>query len=113
MINTKLDITDASFIYQYPFEKFCTLTYNGIRNIESVNKDLTAWSSKLCIQESIRFAYIGIIFNSDSCTHVHLLALGTNKAGKSLLSIPNGKYSSDWKHGIADIQPIDAINLNP
>lgn len=88
---------------QFPFEWWVTLTFkNPIKNEYPKNK-LKLWSRNLIKEEQIQIAYFCVI-NEMNRIHLHLLALGRNKHGKTLLDVSPAKWAKAWK---------DQCRINP
>jgi hypothetical protein len=95
------------WLSNYPFERFVTLTFAGQRNIKYVEAPLTEWKIDLLEEEAIQIAYIGVIYITDTQTHIHLLMLGKNRFGKTLLDVDGSKWEKRWTHGKAEIEQIE------
>lgn len=87
---------------------FITLTFAGVRNMKYAKIDVTEWRMELIEEEKIQVAYIGVIYTTESQTHIHLLMLGKNRFGKRLSDVDASKWAKRWQHGIAKIGPIDS-----
>lgn len=75
------------------FEWFCTLNLANY-NRENVDKLLIEWARMMSKKDHIQIAYKGImVFNSATGPHVHLLMLGRNRSGHTLLN----RNEDDWK----------------
>ncbi len=84
------------YLQEFGFEWFCTLNIERklkIRNVDEVDKILRRWTIKMSIQDHIQVAYMGLL-NRVPHDHVHLLMLGKNRYGHTLLD----KKRSDWEH---------------
>lgn len=70
------------------------------------HEQLNKWRITLIHEERIQVAYIGVIYSSDTQTHMHILMLGKNRHGKTLSDVDCRKWARRWEHGIAEIEPI-------
>lgn len=93
------------YLDKWPWEWFATLTFKWIVNPEGVEKELKRWRIKLCKGENIQVAYLGVL-NFKDRPHLHLLMLGRNRDGKTLLSADINRAERSWCSG-AKIKPIN------
>ena len=47
-----------------------------------------------------------MVYSTDTQAHVHLLMLGKNRFGKTLLDVNGHKWEKEWRHGMATMEPI-------
>jgi hypothetical protein len=75
-----------AFLEEWPWEWFCTMNlYNGC-SYPNAEGHIKEWRIKLSTRRKIRIAYQGV-FNLVPHPHVHLVALGVNRHGKTLRNI--------------------------
>lgn len=94
----------TEFIEQHPFEWWVTLTFKNPVKKEIVKKMLEKWTRKLIKEERLQIAYIAVI-NEVNRIHLHLLALGRNRRGKTLSDVTINKWQKKWK-AQSKIEPV-------
>jgi hypothetical protein len=94
----------AQYLSQFPFEWWLTLTFKEPVRSECAKGQLKSWTRKLIKQERIQLAYFGVI-NEVNRIHLHLLALGRNRQGKTLLDVSVAKWERALKSQ-AKVSPI-------
>lgn len=94
----------ASYLSQFPFEWWVSLTFKELIKSEFAKKKLETWSRKLIKEERLQIAYFCVI-NEVNRIHLHLLVLGRNRYGKTLLDVSVERWQQAWK-AEAKISPI-------
>ena len=109
MRDKNIEIKEAwtEFIEQHPFEWAVTLTFKFPVKKEIVKKMLKNWTRKLCKEERLQIAFIAVI-NEVSRIHLHILALGRNRYGKTLFDVSIYKWRKKW-NAHSKIRPVDDI----
>ena len=99
------------YLVQFPFEWWVTLTFRDLVKSEYAKFKLKSWTRKLIKEERLQIAYIAVI-NKVNRIHLHLLVLGRNKHGKTLLDVSIEKWQKEWK-AQAKIQSIyDVVGIS-
>ena len=84
------------YLVQFPFEWWISLTFRDLIKNEFAKKKLKIWSRKLIKEERLQIAYFCVI-NEVNRIHLHLLMLGRNRFGKTLLDVSAAKWEKAWK----------------
>jgi hypothetical protein len=97
------------YLVQFPFEWWVTVSYKDLPEGTTVKSEyakvkLKVWIRKLIKEERLQIAYFGVI-NKVNRIHLHLLILGRNRFGKTLLDVSPSKWEKEWK-AMAKISPI-------
>lgn len=97
------------YLVQFPFEWWVTLSFRNFADgkagkSEYAKSRLKSWTRKLCKEERLQIAYIAVI-NEVNHIHLHLLMLGKNRHGKTLLDVPIDKWKKKW-NAHSDIQLV-------
>lgn len=99
----------AKWLSNYPFQLFVTLTFAGTRDHRYASGELKKWRTSLWKNEKLQIAYAGILYSSLTSTHIHLLMVGKNRFGKTLLNVDMSLWEREWRHGKASIEPIRTL----
>jgi hypothetical protein len=103
----KLRIANKYFSSNWEWQWFCSLNL-GNRSHTEAEKYLKIWRRQQAKYNHIQIASFGV-YNTIPQAHIHLLALGSNKQGNSLLLVNHKKSEDSWskltKHS-AKIIPI-------
>lgn len=95
------------FWNRWDWEWFCSLPLDK-GNYSDAQKILKVWNRDLAKGEHVQVASMGI-YTTIPIPHIHLLALGKNKDGKTLFDVAHKKWEKHWsrltKHK-AVIEPI-------
>jgi hypothetical protein len=97
----------TSYLVKFPFDWGVTLTFKYPVKKEHAKIKLKAWTRKLCKEERLQIGYIAVI-NEINRIHLHLLALGRNRHGKTLLDVPVDKWKKKW-NAHSKIRPVEEI----
>ena len=92
----------TQYLSQFTLEWWVSLTFKEPVRSEYAKKRLKSWTRNLIDQERIQIAYLCVI-NEVKRIHLHLLALGRNRYGKTLTDVSMSKWMKFWK-AEADIQ---------
>jgi hypothetical protein len=92
------------YLVQFPFQWWVTLSFRHLAKKEYAKAKLKAWSRKLIKEERLQIAYFCVI-NEVNRIHLHLLILGRNRFGKTLMDVSPAKWEEVWK-AEAKISPI-------
>jgi ferredoxin-fold anticodon binding domain-containing protein len=94
----------TKYLIQFPFEWWVTLSFRYQAKKEISKKMLNAWTRNLIREERLQIAYFAVI-NEFNRIHLHLLALGRNRFGKTLLDVSVERWQKAWK-AQSIIQPV-------
>lgn len=94
---------------QFPFEWWVTVSYKDLPEGKTVKSEyakikLKTWIQKLIKEERLQIAYFGVL-NQVNRIHLHLLMLGRNRHGKTLLDVSAAKWENAWE-AQSKIQPV-------
>lgn len=92
MLNKK---TMKEWLIEWPWQWFVTLTFPYPVNIAGAESRLKWWRLTLCKAEGIQIAHMGV-FNFLTNPHIHLLMLGKNQHGKTLLEAETKRAERFW-----------------
>jgi hypothetical protein len=103
----------TKYLVKFPFEWWVTVTFKDLANgkpakSEYVKVKLKSWARKLIKEERLQLAYFGVL-NQANRIHLHLLMLGRNRHGKTLLDVSATKWQVAWK-AQSKIQPVYDID---
>jgi hypothetical protein len=101
------------YFIQFPFEWWVTATFKDLANGKPVKSEyakvkLKTWARKLIKEERLQIAYFGVL-NQANRIHLHLLMLGRNRHGKTLLDVSATEWENAWK-AQSKIQPVYDID---
>lgn len=82
------------FYSQYDFQWSCHLNISQ-RNVFDVNAIIKKWARTMSIKDHIQVAFVGVL-NYLPQRHIHLLMLGRNAKGQSLLDKDKSEWESEW-----------------
>jgi len=93
-VDSRLKASTNDLFNRWEWEWFITLNLvrNGCPEAEDL---LKKWRIELTTSEHIQIAYEGI-YNNIPQAHIHLLAFGKNKDGKSLLDVNHRRWEKRW-----------------
>ncbi len=101
----------TNYLIQFPFEWWITLTFRDLVKSEYAKIKLKAWTRKLIKEEKLQIAYVAVI-NEVNRIHLHLLALGKNRHGKTLNDVSIERWQKEWA-GQSRIQIIyDVVGIS-
>ena len=86
----------SRFLMQFPFQWWVSLSFKEPVKSEYAKMHLKRWTRKLIKEEKIQPAYFCVI-NEVNRIHMHLLALGRNRYGKTLMDVSPAKWEKAWK----------------
>lgn len=91
----------------WPWQWFVHLTLRTPVSNGTVHRNLKEWTRKISKKEHLQVAYIGSL-NTDPLhrKHLHLLMLGRNKHGQSLLDAHRERCEHAWKAGMAEVKEV-------
>jgi hypothetical protein len=97
------------YFIQFPFEWWVTVSYKDLPEGKPVKSEyakvnLKNWARKLIKEERLQIAYFGVL-NQANRIHLHLLMLGRNRHGKTLLDVSATEWENAWE-AQSKIQPI-------
>ncbi len=101
MLINKLRTNWANYLVLFPFEWWVTVTFRDLANgkpakSEHAKVKLRAWIRKIIKEEKLQIAYFAVV-NEVNRIHLHLLVLGRNRHGKTLLDVPIKRWQNAWK----------------
>lgn len=91
----------TKYLVQFPFEWWVTVSYMDLPEGTTVKSEyakikLKTWIRKIIKEEQLQLAYFGVL-NQVNRIHLHLLMLGRNRHGKTLLDVSAAKWERRWK----------------
>jgi hypothetical protein len=89
------------YLIQFPFEWWVTVSYKDLSEGTTVKSEyakikLKTWIRKIIKEDQLQIAYFGVL-NQANRIHLHLLMLGRNRHGKTLLDVSAAKWERRWK----------------
>jgi hypothetical protein len=93
-INTPEHYTQ--FFHKWDWQWFTTLTFRSDLSTKETHDLRLKWTRNLCTKESIQVAYFYALVYKDKHPHLHLLMIGSNKFGKTLLDVNRKKWIRIW-----------------
>jgi hypothetical protein len=88
-----------SLLRDWQWEWVIHLTFKQIRLSEKVVKDfLIRWTRELCKCEGIQVGYFCMFSFNWGHPHLHLLMIGRNKNGKTLLEVSKSEWEKNWPY---------------
>lgn len=99
----------SEMLKEYEWEWFVSLNVPK-GSTENTRKKLNKWTRNLSIKNHIRIGYMGfVIYSKITGNHIHLLILGKNKFGQTLLDMDQNQWEIEWKkltHRDCYIEPV-------
>jgi hypothetical protein len=102
-----------SLFRRWNWEWMVSLTSPNASNVfirEIADRHRIRWTRWLCIAEHIQVAYVFVITAIPTFYHFHLLMLGRNKEGKTLLDVDTAKWEAAWPFPQAKIKPVTSVS---
>lgn len=88
----------SEYFKQYNYHWFVTLNLHQY-DVEDCERFLKIWTRNMCVQHHIRISYIGVIVTSlYKGNHVHLLMMGKNQYGETLLDRDKSLWEREWDY---------------
>ena len=89
------------YLIQFPFEWWVTVTFRDLADGKTVKSEyakvkLKTWVRKIIKEEQLQIAYFAVL-NQVNRIHLHLLMLGRNRHGKTLLDVSAPYWERGWK----------------
>jgi hypothetical protein len=101
---TELGEANKELLLRYNWEWFCSLNLQGGSDCQVAERKLKEWRVKTGIENHIRVAYMGA-FNTINNPHIHLLALGRNRFGQTLMNLSPKDWEAAWS-GLTKCQAV-------
>ena len=96
------------YLLGFPWEWMVTLTFEYGIKFFPAQRMFNRWRLDLIDQEKIQFAAYMISATRNGLLHFHLLAFGSNRAGKALLDCSPRKWEGRWPYH-ARIEEVDDV----
>jgi hypothetical protein len=91
-----LDFKD--YVMRWPWEWMITLTFESGITFFPAHEHFERWRLRLIHEERIRFAAYRITRSKNKRIHMHCLALGRNREGKTLRDVSADKWAARWPY---------------
>jgi hypothetical protein len=92
----KLFETWHYYLLRFPWEWLATLTFEPGTDYYFALRRFKKWRFKIIDTEKLRIGACLLTFLKDTSIHFHVLMLGHNRNGKSLIDCSRRKWSTDW-----------------